>query len=79
MVIGNVIEKMNFVLLEHQRGSNAVDWSIPPAFVEEAASPVQMAKVVDVLFRSQPIKVSNLEVGPLKLWLARKNVLDMVL
>jgi hypothetical protein len=62
VVVGNVVEEVNLLLWQHQGRGNAVNRSIAPALIEETASPVQMVEVVDVLFRSQPVEVADLEV-----------------
>lgn len=65
MIVRDVVEKVNLLFLQHEPSSDRVDRSIAPALVEEAAILVKAVEKVDVLLRSKPIKVSNLEIGPL--------------
>lgn len=48
MVIGDVVEEMDFGSVEHQTGGDGVDRSVTPALVEEAAVHVEGAEVVDI-------------------------------
>lgn len=65
VVVGNVVEEVNFLLLERQTGCDRVDGSVSPALVEETAIPVESLKVVEVSGTAEPIKVADFEVGPL--------------
>jgi hypothetical protein len=49
VIICNVVEKVEFLLLEHQGGCNAVHWSITPTFIKETAGMIEMVKVVLIL------------------------------
>lgn len=64
VVVGNIVEKVEFFLLQHQACSNRVHRRIAPAFIEEATSVVERCEEVDVGVRSKPIEVSDFEVGP---------------
>ena len=65
MVVCNVIEEVEFVLLEHQCRSNGMHRRIAPSFVKEATSMVQRGEIIDVRVRAKPVKVTDFKVGPL--------------
>lgn len=65
VVVGDVIEEMEFILLQHQAGGDGVNRCIAPALVEEAAVLVEGLKVVGVRLGPEPVQVTDLEVGPL--------------
>lgn len=48
MVVRNVVEEMNFFLLQQKTGSNRVDWRVSPALVEEAAVHIERLEEVDI-------------------------------
>lgn len=52
VVIGDVIEEMDFLLLEQKCGRNRVHRSVAPSFVEESAVFVKGFKKIDVGRRS---------------------------
>lgn len=52
MVIGNVVEEMDFLLLEQKCGRNRVYRSVAPSFVEESAVLVQGVEKIYVGWRS---------------------------
>jgi hypothetical protein len=64
VVIGDVVEEVDLVLLEHQGCSNRVDGGIAPALVEETAIVVEGFEVVDVGLGPEPVEIANLEIGP---------------
>ena len=66
MVVSNVVEKVDFILLEHKRCGDRMYGGITPAFVEETTVLVKSVEVIDVCLRTEPIKVTNLEIRPLK-------------
>lgn len=65
VVVGNVVEEVDFLLLEGEAGSDGVDGSIAPALVEETAVLVEGFEVVDVGGAAEPVEVADFEVGPL--------------
>lgn len=65
VVIGDVVEEMEFFLLEQEGGGDGVHRSVAPPFVEEAAVVVERVEVVEVGLGAQPVKVADFEVGPL--------------
>lgn len=65
VVVGDVVEEVDLVLLEHQAGGDGVHGRVAPALVEEAAVAVEVVEVVDVGPAAQPVEVADLEVGPL--------------
>jgi len=65
MIVGNLVEEVDLLLLQHDSGSNGVDGCIAPTLVEESAVPVQGREVVNVLLRAQPVQAANFEIGPL--------------
>ena len=65
MVIGNVVEEMDFFLLQEQACRNGMNRGVSPSFVEESAILVKRAEVIYVGWGPQPVKISNFKVGPL--------------
>jgi hypothetical protein len=65
MVVGDIIEKMYFILLQHKSCSNTVNWSITPSFIEETTGFIQMFEEVDISVGSEPVKVADFKIGPL--------------
>jgi adenylosuccinate lyase len=49
VIICNVVEKVEFILVKHQGGCNAVHWGVTPPFIEETAGMIKMVKVVLIL------------------------------
>ena len=66
MVVGNVVEEVNLLLLQHQTGGDRVDRSITPTLVKETAILIKRLKVVDVGLGTEPVEATNLKVGPLQ-------------
>src|SRR5690242_2732190 len=64
VVVGDVVEEVDLVFLEHKGCGERVDWRVTPALVEETAGVVEGLEVVDVGLGPQPIQVADLEVGP---------------
>ena len=74
VIVSDIVEEMNFGLVEHEASRDRVDRSISPSLVEETAVLIERFEEVDVSFGSEPIEVSDFEIGPLRLWLAvRRN------
>lgn len=71
MVIGDIVEEVNLFLLQEKTSRNGVDRSITPPLVKEATILIKGLEEVYVRFRSQPVQVTDLEVGPLQIMLAR--------
>ncbi len=65
MVVGDVIEEVDFLLLEEECGGDGVHGSISPAFVKESTIFVKSIEVIQIGWRSQPVEVSNFEIRPL--------------
>ncbi len=64
MVVGDVVEEVDFVLLQHQAGCDRVHRGITPSLVEEATSMIQRCEEVNVSIRAKPVEVTNFKVGP---------------
>lgn len=65
MVVGDIIEEVDFLLPEEECGSDGVHWSISPSFVKESAIFVKSIEVIQIGWRSQPVEVPNFEIRPL--------------
>ena len=50
MIICNVVEKVNFVFVQQETGSNRMDRRIAPSFVEESTILVKGVEEVEVGF-----------------------------
>ena len=70
VVVSNVVEEVDLLLRKHQTGCDRMNWCVTPALVEESTIPVKVVEVVNVSLGTKPVKVSNLEVGPLSQVLA---------
>lgn len=55
VVVGYVVEEVNFRFVEKEAGTNGVDRSITPAFVKETAVLVEGFEKVDVGFAAEPV------------------------
>lgn len=64
VIVGDVIEEVDFILLKHQTSSDGVDGSITPALIEETTGMVEGGEEVDISIRAEPVEVTNFEVGP---------------
>lgn len=62
VVVGNIVEEMNFVSVEGQAGGNRVHWCITPSFVEETAILIERLKKVKVGLGPKPIETADLKV-----------------
>lgn len=67
VVVGDLVEEVDLFLLEQEGRGDRVDRRVAPALIKETAVSVERVEVVEVLLRSQPVEVSDLEVGPLGL------------
>jgi hypothetical protein len=65
MVVGDIIEEMDFFLLEEDASRNGMDRSISPTFIEESTILIERFKVVHVSLRPEPGQAANFEIGPL--------------
>lgn len=65
MPVSNVVEELDFALVEHEACRDGVDRRISPALVEETTVLVQRLEIINVLLAAQPIQAANLKVGPL--------------
>lgn len=63
--VSNVVEEVNFFLLQEKTSSNGVDGSITPSLVEETTILIEGIKEIKVGLASEPVQVTNLKVGPL--------------
>jgi hypothetical protein len=50
VIVRNVVEKVNFVLVQQETSCNRMDWRIAPSFVEESTVAVKGVEVVEVRF-----------------------------
>lgn len=48
VVVGNIVEEVNFFLLQEEASSDGVNRSITPAFVKESAILVKRLEVINV-------------------------------
>jgi len=67
VIIGNIIEEVDFLLLEHECRGDRVNRSIAPALIEEATVLVEVVKIINISRAAKPVQVANFEVGPLYL------------
>lgn len=65
VVVCNVVEEVDFILFQHERGGDRMDRCITPTLVEETAIFVKGGEVVDVGGGPQPVQVADFEIGPL--------------
>jgi hypothetical protein len=65
MVVGDIIEEVDFFLLEEDASRNGMDRSISPAFIKESTILIERFKIVHVSLRSEPGQAANFEIGPL--------------
>lgn len=63
--IRDVVEEMDFFFLQGQGGPNRVNGRITPTFVEEPSVLIKLVEEVEIGIGSQPVKVADLEIGPL--------------
>ncbi len=73
MPVSNVVEEVYFLLLQQETGGNGMHRRIAPPLVEEAAILIQDFEEINVGFRSQPVEVPNLKVGPLYTHISRED------
>ncbi len=66
VVVGDVVEEVDLLLVQHQGRRDRVHGRVAPPLVEEAAVAVQALKVVDVSLGAEPVEIADLEIGPLK-------------
>lgn len=65
MVVSDVVEEMDFVLVEEETGGNGVNRSIAPTFIEETAIPIKRLEKVDIGLAAKPFEAADLKVRPL--------------
>jgi hypothetical protein len=65
MVVSDIVEKMNLFFLQQNASRDRMNWCITPAFVEESTILVKCIEEIRVSLRSQPIEVTDFEIGPL--------------
>lgn len=66
VVVGNVVEKVNFVSLQHGSSCDGVNRCVTPSLVEETSITVEGVEVVEVGWRSKPIQAADFKVRPLQ-------------
>lgn len=72
VVVGDIVEEVYFALVEEETGSDGMDWSITPSFVEETTILIETLEKVDIWLGSKPVKITDFKVGPLPM-LAQKK------
>ena len=65
VVVCDIVEEVDFVLVEEERGSDGVDWCVAPPFVKETPVLVKGFEEVDVGFATEPVEVADFKVRPL--------------
>lgn len=65
VVIRDIVEEVDFFLLQEQAGRDGMNRRISPSLIEEAAVLVERLKKVEIRFGSQPFKAADFEVRPL--------------
>lgn len=65
VVVSDIVEKVDFIFLQHQTGGDGVHGCVTPALVEETAIFVKVVEVVCVGLGAEPIQVADFEVRPL--------------
>jgi hypothetical protein len=55
VIVGDIIEEMDLVFLEHQSSCDRVYWCVAPSFVEKATGVVERVEVIDVCLGAQPV------------------------
>ena len=66
VIVCDIVEEMDFFLLQQKSCSDGVDGSIAPSFVEETAVFVELVEVIEISLRSEPVEIADFEVGPLE-------------
>jgi hypothetical protein len=74
VIIRDVVKELDFIFVQQETGSNRVYRSITPALVEESAILVKGFEKVNIGFGPEPIKVSDLEVGPLDVDISKSGL-----
>ena len=67
VVVRNVVEEVDLVLIQEKTRGDGMHRGVTPSLVEETTVTIQGLEEVDVRLASEPIKVADLEVGPLRL------------
>ena len=65
VVVCDVVEKVNFFLLQEKTCGDGVNRSITPSLVKETTVFVELVKVIEISLRSEPVEVADFEIGPL--------------
>ena len=65
VVVCNIVEKVNFFLLQEKTRGDGVNGSITPSLVKETTVLVELVKVIEISLRSEPVEVADFEIGPL--------------
>ena len=64
MPVSNVLKPVQLLRLQEQRQRQAMNGRVAPSFVVESTSGIQVAKESSVLFRTEEVQVSYLEIRP---------------
>lgn len=70
VIVRNIVEEVDFFLVQKDSSSNGMDRSIAPTFIEESSILVKRFKVVDISFGSKPVEVTDLKVRPLNIYVS---------
>lgn len=63
--VTDIVEEVNLLFGEEKRGCDGVDRSISPSLIKEAAFVIKVLEEITVCLGTQPVQVTNFEVGPL--------------
>lgn len=65
VIVCDIIEEVNFFLLQEETGCNGMNRRIAPAFIEKSTCLVERFEIIHVRLRSEPLKASNFKIRPL--------------
>jgi hypothetical protein len=65
VIISNVVEEVNFLLLEHETCGNGMNWGIAPTFIKKSSILVKRFEIIGISLRTKPIEITDLEIRPL--------------
>ena len=66
VIVCDIVEEMYFFFLQEKSSGDGVDRSIAPTLVKETAVFVELVEVIEISLGSEPVKVTDFEIGPLK-------------
>jgi len=64
VLVTNFVEEVYLVLIQEQRGSNAMDGSVPPALIVEATGMIEVLEQSLISLPSPEMHVGNFKVTP---------------